>query len=123
MVKKTKKKVVKKKASSKVSENGKLCAILAYLLVGIIWYFVDAKLKKDKFAKYHVKQAIVFFVVWIIVSVVRTILSPVILIVGPILAILYLILVVLWIIGLINSASGKKSKLPIIGSFADKLDF
>ena len=52
------------------SENGKLCAIIAYLLLGIIWYFVDEKVKKDKFAQFHVKQAIVFLVLSIIVNVI-----------------------------------------------------
>jgi len=35
----------KKNNSSKDIADGKICAILAYLLIGIIWYFVDEKMK------------------------------------------------------------------------------
>jgi len=42
-------------------EQGKACAILAYFFVGIIWFFVDEKLKKNEFAKFHAKQAMILF--------------------------------------------------------------
>ena len=59
------------KSSGKASvENEKVCAILSYLLIGIIWYFADEKMKKSNFAKFHVKQGIVLFIAGIIVSIV-----------------------------------------------------
>jgi hypothetical protein len=40
-------------------ENKLAVSILAYLLIGIIWYFVDEDAKKDEFVKFHVQQGIV----------------------------------------------------------------
>ena len=35
------------------TSNNKLCAALSYLLIGIIWYFADEKMKSSSFAKFH----------------------------------------------------------------------
>ena len=55
----------KQKETKKTTENDagneKLCAILSYLLIGIVWYFADDKLRKSEFAKYHVKQGLFLF--------------------------------------------------------------
>ena len=99
--------------------NEKLCAILSYLLIGIIWYFADEKMKKSTFAKHHAKQGLVLliadFIVWAIWMV------PFLgWIIGPVLNIGIIILL---IIGIINAANGKMSLLPIIGRFAEKINF
>ena len=48
---------------AKKNDNSKLVAVLSYLLIGIIWYFVDDKVKKNAFAKFHVKQALNLFII------------------------------------------------------------
>lgn len=115
--------MVKKKEGKKISnsriENEKLCAILSYLLVGIIWWFADENMKKSEFAKFHVKQGIILFILNIIFWFVASI--PIMgWIVSPI---LWIILLILIVIGMINAGNGLEKKLPIIGEFARKLNF
>jgi uncharacterized membrane protein len=112
MVKKTKKESV---------GNEKLCAILSYLLIGIIWYFADEKMKKSSFANYHAKQGLTLLITSVILGIVAGaipfigwfILAP----------IFNLAVLVLLIIGIINAAKGNEKELPIIGSFAKKFNF
>lgn len=113
-----KKKTTKKKTAKK-EDHSQLVSILSYLVVGIIWYFVDDKVQ-NKATKFHVKQALVLFIIWIICGIVAGIL--------PILAILIiwivqLIGVVLLIIGIFNALNEKQKALPIIGGIAKKLKF
>ncbi len=124
-------------AKSKVKKktrNDKVVAVLSYLLVGIVWYFIDEEVKKSSLAKYHVKQAINFIVVAIIVSFVLSILSMifgmigVIPVIGWIILGLYVIfstlvglaLLVLWIIGIINAINEEHKEVPIIGKYAER---
>lgn len=107
----------------KNKDDGKICAILAYLLIGIIWYFADDNMKKNDFAKYHVKQGLNLIVISIGLGILWSflgftiILIPIIFIIAPILNI---ILFVLWIIGIINAINNKKKEVPIVGKFAKK---
>jgi uncharacterized membrane protein len=114
------KKTEEKKSSGNV-EEGKVCAVLAYLLIGIIWYFVDEKMKKNSFVKYHVKQGLVLLILSIAVSIVGSVI-PFIgwFIILPLGNIAVLVLVVL---GIINSVNGKEKELPVIGQFASKFSF
>ena len=117
-------------------EDGKACAILSYLLVGIIWYFADDKMRKNNFAKFHAKQALVLLIVSIILSIIVSILSAIftplfflgggyglIWIISLIWGIVGLIEFVLWLIGILAAVSGKEKILPIIGQFGNKLSF
>lgn len=108
-----------KHSSSSDAGNEKACAILSYILIGIIWYFVDEKMKKNEFVKYHVKQGLVLLIVAIIFSAIASI---------PFIGfaigwILWLIEVVLMIIGMINAANNQEKELPVIGKFAEKFSF
>lgn len=128
----------------KVSK-GKVCAILSYLVIGIIWYFLDKKMKKNKFANYHVKQGIVFLIfdvaLWTVIAIIGGIFGAIFALsrfggVGPniglgffgiISALLSLIawaiLLILLIFGIVNAAQGKKKELPLIGKFGKKFKF
>ena len=105
--------------AKKKSDNSKLCAILAYLLFGVIWYFVDEDLKKDKFVKFHVQQALVLLLLPLAVNVIGTII-PVLgwLIILPI---GNLIVLVLWVMGVYYALTGKEKPLPIVGKYGKKL--
>ena len=105
-------------------KNTNLCAILAYLLVGIIWYFVDDKMKKDKFVKFHVKQAIVLMIAWVLWSVAMGILLTMTLFMAlPLITILSYVPWVFAVMGIINALNNKEKKLPLIGKYAKKLTF
>ncbi|MCK5283141.1 MAG: hypothetical protein KAK00_07050 [Nanoarchaeota archaeon] len=102
-------------------EDGKICAALAYILIGIIWYFADEKMKKNNFAKFHVKQGLVLLILWAAVNVVGGIIPIIgwfiIWPVGNLLCFVFLI------IGLINALGGKQKELPIAGKFGSKFNF
>lgn len=112
--------------SSKI-ENEKLVAILSYLLIGIIWYFADGKMKESSLVKFHVKQSLNMLIISVILSIVLSvivgilsvtiILIPVALLLGGFLQIAFL---VLWILGLVNAINAKEKEVPIIGKFADQ---
>lgn len=131
MAKELKAKELKAKVSGGDIENGKLCAALAYFLIGIIWYFVDDNMKKNAFAKFHVKQGIValvfgivFFIAYSIVFMIITFPLRFIPILGwmiiMILSLVYWIPLIFDIIGLVYAIQGKEKQLPIIGRFGDK---
>ncbi len=107
--------------NKKEIEDGKLCAILSYILVGMIWWLADEKMKKNNFAKFHFKQALVLLIVSVIINIVGTIIP----IIGwfIILPLGGLFTLVLWILGIINAIQGKEKELWLIGSFAKKFDF
>ena len=110
----------KSSAPSQQIEEGKVCALLAYLLVGIIWYFADEKMKKNNFAKYHAKQALVLLIVSVVGSLVLGIIPVLGWIVLPFFSLATVIFAVL---GIINAANGAQKELPVIGQFADKFKF
>jgi uncharacterized membrane protein len=109
-----------KKATRKEIEEGKLCSILSYLLVGIIWWLVDENLKKNSFVKFHVKQSIVLLIFSVILSIVVSIFYF-IPIIGMLLSMLTSIfLIILVVIGIVHASEGKEYGIPIIGEFAEK---
>ena len=116
--------------ADKVVEEGKVCARTAYLVIGIIWYLVDEKMKKNSFARFHVKQSLVLIIASVIVSIVEIILTMVLSIIpgigyvlGSLISVLLnLTILVLWIIVLLNAVNGKEKELPVIGSYANSLN-
>ncbi|MFO7710313.1 MAG: DUF4870 domain-containing protein [Candidatus Woesearchaeota archaeon] len=108
----------------KKKEKSKLCAILSYFLVGIIWYFVDEELKKDKSAKFHAKQALFLLLVSFVISLAIGIFSGIPFIGWIILfagSLLQLGIFVLWVIGLIKAIQGENKPIPVIGEYAEKI--
>lgn len=100
-------------------ENDRLCAILNYLIIGMIWYLADEKMKKNSFVKYHFKQGLVLLIFEIITSLVMGV--PLL---GWLIAPIFYILVFVFIIlGIINAANNQEKPLPIIGGFADNFKF
>jgi len=99
-------------------EEGKLFAILAYVL-GLIGFIIVLVAKKDnKFAMFHAKQSLVLIIGYVIGWVLFII--PVI---GAIIgSLLFVALFVLWIMGIINAASGAEKNLPIVGDLAAKIN-
>lgn len=105
------------KPSGKTAGNDKNVgmAILCYFGVLVLIPLLT-EAKNDPFVKFHIKQGLVLWIFTVIISAVWII--PVI---GRIAASVgILIAIVLFIIGIINSASGKEEKLPLIGQYGDK---
>jgi uncharacterized membrane protein len=105
-------------------KNTKLCAILAYLLIGIIWYFVDKDIQKDEFVKFHVKQGVVLLIAdiafWIAISILWSILFFIPML-WMLLRLINLIPLLFTLIGIFYAVTDKKEELPIIGKYAEKL--
>ena len=59
--------------SKKEIDDGKLCAVLSYFVIGIIWFLVDEKMKKNSYVSFHVKQAIVLLIFSILIGVLNPI--------------------------------------------------
>ncbi|MFT4311788.1 MAG: DUF4870 domain-containing protein [Candidatus Woesearchaeota archaeon] len=111
-----------------MGQNDKVVSALSYILVGIIWYFVDKKAQNTK-TKFHVKQAlnllIISFIAGFVISILSTIIGIVtfglgLILVVPIALLIQVGLFILWIIGLINAINLNQKDIPVIGGFASK---
>lgn len=119
----SKKSKAKKASTTSSADNSKICAVLSYILIGLIWYLVDESVKKNAFAKYHVKQGLVLLIFAIIVWIVDAILMFIPVIGWLAIVILELLLLVLVIIGIVNAINDKQAELPVIGKYANKFKF
>jgi len=109
---------------SKTTDDGKICALLSYVFVGIIWFFVDVKMRKNTFAKFHVKQSIIFIVLLILTNLAVALFSLISKAFGNIIGIImYALLGILWILGVVFAAAGREKELPVVGAFTKFLDF
>ncbi len=109
--------IQKTTTSNKTVEEGKIVAILSYFLIGIIWYFVDEKMKKNAFARFHAQQGLAFVILYVALGILSVILS----FLSIIWWILYIALFILWIIGLIKAATGKMEGALLVDKLAEKL--
>ncbi len=110
------------------AENATTCAALSYILIGIIWYFVDEKLKKNAFVKFHVKQGLVLLIAGIAWQIAWGIVGSILLVVSmfvlaPIVSLGFYVPLVWAIIGIIKAVNGKQAELPVIGSYAKIFKF
>ena len=113
-----------KKIKEVKQDNSRLCAILSYFIVGIIWFFADDKLRGNNSLKFHVKQALNLLIVCVVISVAMKIIMFGVLFFAilflPLYYIISLTLFILWILGIINAAADKEKPIPLVGKFADK---
>ena len=122
-----------KKAGGSEVEEGKVCSILLYVvwLAGIIWYFADEKMRKNRFANYHAKQSIVLVITAVALSIGLSILAAILMwipFVGWVLISLlwlafWVIMLIFVILGIMHAAKGEEKPLPVIGQFAKHFKF
>ena len=105
-------------------DEERILAFLCYLIsiVGVIIVLVT-KRERGKFSIYHAKQGLVLFITWMIVWIIVTVFALIPVVGAVISTILWILLALLWIIGMINSLSGRKVPLPVIGGFAKSFKF
>src|SRR3989344_7668755 len=99
-------------------EEGKAWAFIGILL-GFLGFILVLLAKKDnRYAMHYAKQGLVLSIAYVILWVVGMIpiLGWIVYIVGSI------ALLVLWIIGLVYSLSGEEKIIPVVGSFAEKIN-
>lgn len=92
-------------------------AVIAYILFFVPLLTGDAK--KDEFVKYHTKQGLALFILWIGTNLLYMIL-PFWFAIGWIFTLAGFALL---IVGIVNAVNGKKEPLPVIGKFADRFKF
>lgn len=93
-------------------EENKIFAALSYL--GILVLVPLLAKKESKFAMFHAKQGLVLLVGWIIAWLLSFVFIG---------FILDVILIIFSIWGIVNAATGKYTKLPLIGDLAEKFKF
>lgn len=98
--------------SAPKSDKNTGMAVVAYILF-FIPLLTDAR--HDPFVKYHVKQGLLLFIAWIVVSV----LTPVLFMITWL---LYIALLVFMILGIMNALNGKQEPLPLVGKYAEKFN-
>ena len=132
--------------SSVGSLGADVLAGLAYLIVlipfiGFILQIVLFAVERNRFAKFHAAQAMILSIAWYVLGIVSAILSSIFsaganatnssvvsfvsggigLLFGCVGAIIGLGLFALWIWGMIAGFTGKPTKLPVAGDFAERL--
>ena len=102
-----------KKIAPKEKNTG--MAMVAYIV-----FFIPllTESKNDPFVKFHVKQGLTLFVVWIAAGF-----ASMIPLIGRMLApFLSLAMLALMAVGIMNANKGEKKPLPLIGGFADRFN-
>ena len=104
-----------KEKSAKGKNTG--MAIVAYII-----FFIPllTDVKKDPFVKYHIKQGLVLFIGWILVSIIGMIIPWQF---GIITTLLNICMFVLMVVGIMSAAKGEQRPLPIIGKFGEQFKF
>lgn len=104
-----------------VAQN-KVMAILSYF--GILVLVPVFAAKESKYARFHANQGLALFICEagysVVYGIIRNVLNAVsyhLSFITSILSLVYVAFFVLWIIGVVNAASGKAKKLPVIGDF------
>lgn len=115
-------------------DEGKLFAVLAYLL-GIIGFLIVLLAKKDnKFAMYHAKQSLVLIIAALIIFIPGSIITAIIgiipvigwiiaLVLSLVMMVIGLCFLVFVVLGIINAINLQMKPLPVIGKFAEKFNF
>jgi uncharacterized membrane protein len=116
----------KGKETSSSADNATICAVLSYLLVGIIWYFADESMKKSGLARWHAKQGLALLLGAVVVNIAFIIVGMIPLLgmaVWLLHPIAWLCFLILGIMGIIGAIQGRNNRLPVFAEFADKFDF
>ena len=107
-----------------MEKNGKLLLVALWLIwpVGLIWYLVSEKMKKDDFVKFHFKQWLLVIIVAFVGNIVAGLLTFILIgaLLFPVIGVLTL---VLFIQAMIFILQEKKQDLWLIGKYAEKFDF
>jgi uncharacterized membrane protein len=84
----------------------------------------------DEFAKFHGRQALVVFAVWVAVALVFGLLlhwifawlRPIQIVIDFVQGVLYVVFVILSIWAAIKAARGERWRIPILGAYSDRMN-
>jgi uncharacterized membrane protein len=98
------------------NESIKLMAALSYL--GILVLIPIFTHKDNPFVKFHIKQGLLLLIIEIIFSLLGRYLFVIFFLLNPLIGLAILVLIVM---GILNVVNGEQKKLPVIGSYAEKI--
>ncbi|MBW2981248.1 hypothetical protein KY343_00065 [Candidatus Woesearchaeota archaeon] len=91
-------------------DQSKIVAIVSYItLIGWIIALIMNQSKKTELGSFHIRQALLIYIVWFIfwwIPVIGWILN--------------IVVFVFWIMGLVYAAQGQKKEVPLLGPLAQK---
>jgi uncharacterized membrane protein len=101
----------------KEEDNEVAMAVIAYILF-FIPLITDSK--DEPFVKFHVKQSLINFCVYMGFSILRytPLIGTILWRLTPIIALVYIVFVVL---GIVNALNKEQKELPLIGKYAEKV--
>lgn len=114
-----------------MGQSQRLPAFIAYFLPIIGWIYLGIFENKNKFARFHMRQAVGLFLFLLLVTIgwgiVTWVLAwiPYAFVLGIALFSLpftaYIFGVIAWVIGMINALNEKEAYLPFIGGYSNRL--
>lgn len=91
--------------------EGKTIAIISYLtFIGTIIAFIMNSDKKNPFASFHIRQALGFVLLSLVISSLRFIGID-----GLVANLIWIIFFILWIIALFGAIQGEEKRIPFLG--------
>lgn len=107
-------------------------AFIAYLVPVLGWLYVLLFEKKDGFAVYHAKQAMMLTITAVVTPLIWAVAAWILVwipFLGGVLAaslftlviLAYLSLVVIWVVGMVNALQTKEKPLPVVGGWAERI--
>jgi uncharacterized membrane protein len=107
-------------------------AFIAYLVPIFGWLYVLLFDRRDEFAVYHAKQAVMLTITAVVVPVAWAVAAWILTwipLVGSVLAVslfalvmlAYLFLAAVWIAGMINALTAQAKPLPVVGRWAERI--
>ena len=95
------------------AEAGKGMAVLAYVIFFVPLLIEDTR--KNKFAMYHMEQALLLLILNLCTIIITTITCGI----G---GVLIIPLLIFYILGIVNAAKGEAKPLPLIGQYGEKFN-
>lgn len=100
------------------SEEKALGAICYIPIVGLVMYFVK---KDSSFVLFHAKQGLVMSIIWVAIWILSAVLFWWLWFLGWIWYLLEVVVGILALVGFIQALMGKRWKVPLVSSFAEKI--
>ena len=110
--------MAQKELPKHVVRDGKLCAVLCYLFLGLLWYALDKHQQRNKFANFHAKEGLLFYLFLFTLEIIGVVVPYI----GRFVAGLGgLVLFILGLIGLYYAFTGRRIGMPYLTELAQKI--
>ncbi len=112
-----------KKAAKENSKSDSVVFAFLATFLSIVGFIIALLVKKDdKYVMFYAKQSLVVFIVAIMVGFAQWILVSIPFFGWLVSMVLSLLIFVLWLVSWIYALSGKTKEVPVVGSYAGKIN-